>query len=124
SGLPEKAQQYINEHFADLAVKKILCETDERGVKEYKVYFKNKLFVDFDMVGAWSEINATKIKKSIVITDKMMPAKVRAALNTDFINKPIVKVENDGFEYEFEFADKTEAEINSLGMVTDSDSKK
>ncbi|MBP5319311.1 MAG: hypothetical protein J6Y77_07925 [Paludibacteraceae bacterium] len=116
--LPEKAQQFVNDHLASYPVKKIICQTDERGVKIYVIQFKNKLKVEFDMVGAWNELDASKVK-TVVLNDKMMPSNVRAALNTDFINKPIVKASNDGFIYVILFGDKSEAQINSLGTVVE-----
>jgi len=113
--LPEKAQKFIKEHFQAVQVKSVMQETDEDGVIEYTVRLKDKTEIEFDMVGAW---NSVLVKKS-AMPRFIVPVKVQNAIDKEFANKIIKKVENDGYSFDFDFSDGTEAEINAQGDVTE-----
>ncbi|NCC99645.1 MAG: hypothetical protein EOL95_08105 [Bacteroidia bacterium] len=117
--LPEKAQKFIQEHFQTVQVKSVMQETDEDGIVEYKIFLKDKTAIEFDMVGAW---NSVLVKKA-TMPRFIVPIKVQNAIDKQFANKTIKKVENDGYSFEFDFADGTEAEINVLGDVMEVETK-
>lgn len=117
--LPEKAQKFIKEHFQAVQVKSVMQETDEDGVIEYTVRLKDKTEIEFDMVGAW---NSVLVKKS-AMPRFIVPVKVQNAVDKQFANKIIKKVENDGYSFDFDFSDKTEAEINAQGDVIEVETK-
>ena len=54
--LPEKAGLFIKDYFPESKIKAVYKKWDD-GVVEYKVIFKTKTTIEFDMVGAWSEID-------------------------------------------------------------------
>ena len=112
--LPEKAQLFIKDYFTGIKIKAVYKSWDE-GVAEYKVILKTKTTVEFDMVGAWSEIDVN-IKK-----DKMprfiYSKDVNETIDREFYDKVIDKVEYDGVYYDFDFADHSEAKIKSTGQV-------
>lgn len=112
--LPEKAQLFIKDYFTGIKIKAVYKSWDE-GVAEYKVILKTKTTVEFDMVGAWSEIDVN-IKK-----DKMprfiYSKDVNETIDREFYDKVIDKVEYDGVYYDFDFADNSEAKIKSTGQV-------
>ena len=112
--LPEKSVLFIKDYFPEAKVKAVYKNWDE-GVVEYKVIFKTKTTIEFDMVGAWSEIdvNARKDKMPRFIC----PKAVNETLDREFFDKVIDKIENDGVYYEFEFTDDSEAKIKSTGEV-------
>ena len=112
--LPEKATLFIKDYFPEAKVKSVYKKWDD-GVEEYKVIFKTKTTIEFDMVGAWSEIDVN-IKK-----DKMprfiYSKDVNETIDREFYDKVIDKVEYDGVYYDFDFADHSEAKIKSTGQV-------
>lgn len=118
--LPEKAGLFIKDYFPESKIKAVYKKWDD-GVVEYKVIFKTKTTIEFDMVGAWSEIDVN-IRK-----DKMprfiYSNEVNEAIDREFYDKEIDKVENDGVYYEFEFADDSEAKIKTNGEVLEFETK-
>ena len=116
--LPEKANLFIKDYFPAAKIKAVYKKWDD-GVVEYKVIFKSKTTIDFDMVGAWSEIDVNSKK------DKMprfiYSQAVNETIDREFYDKVIDKVENDGVYYEFEFTDDSEAKIKTNGQVLEFD---
>ena len=112
--LPEKATLFIKDFFPESKIKAIYKTWDE-GVAEYKVVFKTKSNIEFDVVGAWSEIeiNTKKDKMPRFIYSK----DVNETIDREFYDKVIDKVEYDGVYYDFDFADHSEAKIKSTGQV-------
>jgi hypothetical protein len=47
------------------------------------------------------------------------PKRVNETIDKQFSDKKIVKVSNDGMEYEFNFKDGSEVTINALGKVVE-----
>lgn len=112
--LPEKAALFIKDYFPTTKVKAVYKNWDE-GVVEYKVIFKTKTTIEFDMVGSWSEIDVNVKKEKMprfIYTNA-----VNETLDREFYDQVIDKVENDGVYYEFDFTDKSEAKIKSTGEV-------
>lgn len=118
--LPEKASLFIKDYFPTAKIKAVYKKWDE-GVEEYKVIFKTKTTIEFDMVGAWSEIdvNAKKDKMPRFIYSNP----VNETLDREFFDKTIDKVENDGVYYDFDFTDKSEAKIKTTGQVIEFEQK-
>jgi hypothetical protein len=118
--LLEKAGLFIKDYFPESKIKAVYKKWDD-GVVEYKVIFKTKTTIEFDMVGAWSEIDVT-IKK-----DKMprfiYSNEVNEAIDREFYNKEIDNVANDRVYYEFDFADDSEAKIKTNGEVLEFETK-
>lgn len=112
--LPEKAALFIKDYFPTTKVKAVYKSWDD-GVVEYKVIFKTKTTIEFDMVGSWSEIDVNVKKEKMprfIYTNA-----VNETLDREFYDQVIDKVENDGVYYEFDFTDKSETKIKSTGEV-------
>ena len=60
--LPQKATLFIKDYFPEAKIKAVYKNWDE-GVVEYKVIFKTKTTIEFDMVGSWSEIDVNVKKR-------------------------------------------------------------
>ena len=118
--LPEKAQNFLATYFEGVKVKKVIKSTDAYNfVEEYDVYLADKTIIEFDMVGAWNEI--TIKNKKVTMPEFIYPNRVTQTLDQQFAGKRIVKVSNDGMEYEFDFKDGSEVTINALGKVIEFD---
>ena len=112
--LPEKAALFIKDYFPTTKVKAVYKSWDD-GVVEYKVIFKTKTTIEFDMVGSWSEVDVNVKKEKMprfIYTNA-----VNETLDREFYDQVIDRVENDGVYYEFDFTDKSEAKIKSTGEV-------
>ena len=112
--LPEKATLFIKDFFPEAKIKAVYKSWDE-GVAEYKVIFKTRTTIEFDVVGSWSEIDINtkkdKMPRFIYTQD------VNETLDREFYDQIIEKVENDGVYYEFDFKGNSEAKIKSSGEV-------
>lgn len=112
--LPERAGLFIKDYFPEAKIKAIYKKWDE-GVSEYKVIFKSKSTIEFDMVGAWSEIDINVKKDSM---PRFIYTKgVNETIDREFYDQIIDKVENDGVYYEFDFKGDSEAKIKTTGEV-------
>lgn len=116
--LPERAQSFINTYFEGVKIKKVTKTIDEYTfVEEFDVVLANKTQLEFDMVGSWNEI-VVKSKK-VNMPRFIYPNRVNETIDKQFFDKKIVKVSNDGMEYEFKFKDGSEVTINALGKVVE-----
>ena len=111
--LPEKAQEFLNTYFEGVKVKKVIKTTDAYTfVEEFDVYLSNKTQIEFDMVGAWNEI--TLKNKKVEMPRFIYPNRVVDTIDNQYADKKIVKVSNDGMEYDIKFKDGSEVTINAL----------
>lgn len=116
SELPEKAQDFLSTYFQDIKIKKAIKVVDtETYVEEFEVQLADKTNIEFDMVGNWSEIEIKR--KKTVMPRFIYPKRVSETIDKQFSDKKIMKVSNDGVEYEFDFKDGAEVTINALGKV-------
>lgn len=114
--LPEKAQEFLNTYFEGVKVKKVIKTTDAYTfVEEFDVYLSNKTQIEFDMVGAWNEI--TLKNKKVEMPRFIYPNRVVDTIDNQYADKKIVKVSNDGMEYDIKFKDGSEVTINALGKI-------
>jgi hypothetical protein len=118
--LPEKAQEFLNTYFEGVKVKKVIKTTDAYTfVEEFDVYLSNKTQIEFDMVGAWNEI--TLKNKKVEMPRFIYPNRVVDTIDNQYADKKIVKVSNDGMEYDIKFKDGSEVTINALGQILEFD---
>ena len=114
--LPEKAQEFLNTYFEGVQVKKFIKTTDAYTfVEEFDVYLSNKTQIEFDMVGARNEI--TLKNKKVEMPRFIYPNRVVDTIDNQYADKKIVKVSNDGIEYDIKFKDCSEVTINGLGKI-------
>lgn len=114
--LPEKAQEFLNTYFEGVKVKKVIKTIDAYTfVEEFDVYLSNKTQIEFDMVGAWNEI--TLKNKKVEMPRFIYPNRVVDTIDNQYADKKIVKVSNDGMEYDIKFKDGSEVTINALGKI-------
>lgn len=110
--LPAKAQTLLNTSFNGLEVKKI-TQKDVDGIPEYTVKLKDNTEIEFDMVGAWNYIKATKSD----IPNSVYPKKLMKEFEKNFVGKRTKYVENDGMYYSISFKDGTFAKANAIGDI-------
>ena len=108
--LPDKAQQFITEHFQESHVATMTKESGSFGV-EYEVRFTNGNKVEFDKKGDWVEIECRK---------GTMPRSVIPNPIWDFVAEKhhgaqITQIEHGTGGYDVELDDGTEICFNVFG---------
>ena len=93
--MPQPAQQFIKQHFADSKVALAKMESDF-FYKSYEVIFTNGDKVEFDNKGNWEEVNC---KYSSVPT-AIIPAAIQKYVTTNYPDAKILKIERDKKDYE------------------------
>ena len=113
--IPAAAQNFIKTNFEGVAVKKAYQMFDD-GIAEYKVYLKNKIVINFDMVGAWNYIETSK---GVLPDAGFLPERVLDTVLARFADKKIKRLENDGYLYKVMFSDGSEVKINVNGTIVE-----
>ena len=101
--MPQPAQLFIKQHFADSKVALAKMESDF-FYKSYEVIFTNGDKVEFDNKGNWEEVNC---KYSSVPT-AIIPAAIQKYVATNYPDAKILKIERDKKDYELKLSKRTE----------------
>lgn len=101
--LPEVAENFISEHFADSKVAAAKVENLWRN-KGYEVYFTNGDHIDFDRNGNWEEIEC----KSTAVPTAVVPAAIHEYVAKTYPGERIKKLERDRWKYEVKLSNRIE----------------
>ena len=114
--MPQPAQQFIKQHFADSKVALAKMESDF-FYKSYEVIFTNGDKVEFDNKGNWEEVNC---KYSSVPT-AIIPAAIQKYVTTNYPDAKILKNERDKKDYEVKLSNRTELKFDLKFNLIDID---
>ena len=114
--MPQPAQQFIKQHFADSKVTLAKMESDF-FYKSYEVIFTNGDKVEFDNKGNWEEVNC---KYSSVPT-AIIPAAIQKYVATNYPDAKILKIERDKKDYEVKLSNRTELKFDLKFNLIDID---
>lgn len=114
--MPQPAQQFIKQHFADSKVASAKMESDF-FYKSYEVIFTNGDKVEFDNKGNWEEVNC---KYSSVPT-AIIPAAIQKYVATNYPDAKILKIERDKKDYEVKLSNRTELKFDLKFNLIDID---
>ena len=114
--MPQPAQQFIKQHFADSKVALAQMESDF-FYKSYEVIFTNGDKVEFDNKGNWEEVNC---KYSSVPT-AIIPAAIQKYVTTNYPDAKILKIERDKKDYEVKLSNRTELKFDLKFNLIDID---
>ena len=105
--MPQPAQQFIKQHFADSKVALAKMESDF-FYKSYEVIFTNGNKVEFGKNGNWEEVNCkyTSVPTAIIPTT---------------IQKYVLKIERDKKEYEVQLSNRVELKFDLKFNLIDID---
>jgi len=101
--MPQQAQQFIKQHFADSKVALAKMESDF-FYKSYEVIFTNGDKVEFDNKGNWEEVNCKY-----------------SAVPTNYPDAKILKIERDKKDYEVKLSNRTELKFDLKFNLIDID---
>lgn len=114
--LPQAAQQFIKQHFADkkVALAKVETELIHKG---YEVAFTDGTHIDFDRKGNWEEIEC----KGSNVPTAIIPDKIMDYVRENYPDVTIKKIEKDYREYEVKLSNRIELSFSLSGKLTDID---
>lgn len=116
SQMPQPAQQFIKQHFADSKIALVKMESDF-FYKSYEVIFTNGDKVEFDKKGRWEEVNCKYSSVPVAI----IPAAILNYVTTNYPDVKVQKIERDKKEYEVKLSNRTELKFDLKFNLIDID---
>ena len=116
SELPQTAQQFVKQNFADKKVALAKMESDFFG-KNYDVIFVNGDKVEFDRSGNWEKI---KCKYSQVPTS-LIPNQIAVYVRDNYPDSKIIELEKERNTYEAKLSNGWELKFNKNFELIDLD---
>lgn len=114
--MPQQAQQFIKQHFADSKVALAKMESDF-FYKSYEVIFTNGDKGEFDNKGNWEEVNC----KYSAVPTAIIPATIQKYVTTNYPDAKILKIERDKKDYEVKLSNRTELKFDLKFNLIDID---
>ena len=108
SQMPQKAQQFIKQHFAGSNIAMAKVESDFLQ-KSYDVIFTDGNKVEFDKKGNWTEVNC----KFSVVPQGIIPSPIPKYTATNYPDAKVLKIERDKTDYEVKLSNGWELKFDS-----------
>ena len=114
--MPQPAQQFIKQHFADSKVALAKMESDF-FYKSYEVIFTNGNKVEFGKNGNWEEVNC----KYTSVPTAIIPTTFQKYVTTNYPDTRVLKIERDKKEYEVQLSNRVELKFDLKFNLIDID---
>lgn len=114
--MPQSAQQFIKQHFADSKVALAKMENDF-FYKSYEVIFTDGNKVEFDKKGDWTEVDC----KYGTVPGAVIPAAIKQYVTTNYPDANILKIERDKKDYEVKLSNRIELKFDLKFNLIDID---
>lgn len=114
--LPQKAQQFIKEHFSTDSVSFSKMESGFMD-KSYEVIFTNGTKLEFDKKGEWKEVSCKRGQVPAAI----IPMQIKTYLKKHQPGIAVIKIEIDKYDYEVKLANRIEIKFDKKFNVIDYD---
>ena len=103
SQLPQKAQQFIKQHFPD---EKVAYAKKERDLLKtnYEVVFTSGSKIEFRKDGEWKEIDCKYAK----VPDAIIPPRIMEFVTTNYKGAAITEIDRDRRDYEIKLSNGLE----------------
>lgn len=114
--LPQKAQQFIKQHFPK---SKIALAKEEREFLDlrYEVVFANSVKIEFLKDGEWKEVDC----KYSAVPAAIVPVKIAEYVAKNYEDVQIVKIDRDKREYEVDLSNGLELTFDTKFNLIDID---
>lgn len=116
SQMPQKAQQFIKQHFAGSNIAMAKVESDFLQ-KSYDVIFTDGNKVEFDKKGNWTEVNC----KFSVVPQGIIHSPIQKYTATNYPDAKVLKIERDKTDYEVKLSNGWELKFDSKFNLIDID---
>ena len=114
--LPQTAQQFIQQYFAEKEVALAKQENDFLS-KSYKVIFTDGTNMEFDRKGNWTEIEC----KTSIVPIEIIPEGIVSYVESKYPGMDIIEIEKDNKTYEIKMSNYIELEFDSNFNLIDLD---
>ncbi|WP_294628414.1 PepSY-like domain-containing protein [uncultured Bacteroides sp.] len=114
--MPQSAQRFIKQHFADSKVALAKMESDFFN-KSYEVIFTNGNKVEFDKKGDWEEVNC----KFTSVPSAVVPPAIRKYIATNYPDTKVWNIGRDKKEYEVKLSNRVELKFDLQFNLIDID---
>lgn len=114
--LPQKAQQFIKQHFPK---SKVALAKEEREFLDlrYEVVFANSVKIEFLKDGEWKEVDC----KYSAVPAAIVPVKIAEYVAKNYEDVQIVKIDRDKREYEVDLSNGLELTFDTKFNLIDID---
>lgn len=114
--LPAQAQQFINEHFANVKLSYAKLERDflERS---YEVLLTDGTKLEFSSKGAWLEVDC----KYGEVPAAVIPAPIKNYIKENYPGERVLKIERDRSNYELKLSNRLELTFDKDFRIIDID---
>jgi hypothetical protein len=111
--LPASSREFIKTHFPDVAIIRIVKETDGFE-KDYTVYLANGFDIDFEKNGNWDDVDGhiNSLPQSIL---DLLPAGIVEYVSVNLKDYKIVEVNKERYGYEIGLTGDIDLKFNLLG---------
>ncbi len=114
--LPEKAQQFIKQHFGDKVVSSVRQDTDWLG-GDYDVRFVDGAEISFRHNGEWDDVEC----KDSQVPAAIVPEKIASYVTEKYPDSRIVEIDRDLRGYEIELSNDVKLKFDRKGEFTSID---
>lgn len=115
--LPDKAQTFIKQHFANQSVS-LAKEENDFFDKSYDVIFVNGDKIEFDKNGVWKEVNCMH---SDSVPSAIVPTQIVRFVSEKYAGIKIMKIEQDKSDYEIKLSNGLELKFDKKFNLIDID---
>ena len=114
SQMPQIAQTFIKQHFADRKIALSKMESDFFQ-KSYEVIFTDGDKVDFDKKGNWTEVNCKHSSVPVAV----IPAPILTYVKKTYADTKVLKIERDDKDYEVALSNHMELKFDTQFKLID-----
>lgn len=112
SELPAAAQAFIQQHFPGQTITFAKKEFDNMRTK-YEANLDNGTEITFDAKGVWDKVDC----QYQAVPAALIPAPIAAAVQQQFPNMVITKIDKERHGYDIELGDELELKFNKNGKL-------
>lgn len=109
--LPASAQSFIKDHYVKASVTLVKMEQEFMSKKTYTVSLSDKVEIEFDSKGNWTEVDADLH----AVPAKLVPAAIQSYAKKSFPNNEIVQIEKSARKYKIELTNGVDLEFTDKG---------
>lgn len=108
--LPQAAQEFINQYFANISVSYAKVEEDFAG-KTYDVIFSNGSKVEFNRKGMWTDVNCQRE----AVPSGVVPTAILSYVSDNHGDANVVEIDRDKIDFELKLSNGAELVFDLKG---------
>ena len=109
--LPEKAQMFLSQHFANADVLYAKAERDMGVITSYDVLLDGDVKVEFNRSGEWTKVDCERTQ----VPDEVLPQGVLDYVKKKFAKAYVVEIEKNLMGYDVKLNNDLDLEFNTSG---------